>query len=45
MVGMMIEEAIDPGLPICDPHHHLWTALANEAGTCLMSIWRMRGRT
>ena len=24
MVGMMIEEAIDPGLPICDPHHHLW---------------------
>ncbi|WP_089718675.1 amidohydrolase family protein [Candidatus Entotheonella palauensis] len=19
-----IEEAIDPGLPICDPHHHLW---------------------
>ena len=24
MVGMMIEEAIDPDLPICDPHHHLW---------------------
>ena len=24
MVGMMIEEAIDPGLPICDPHHPLW---------------------
>ncbi|OGO23232.1 MAG: amidohydrolase [Chloroflexi bacterium RBG_16_50_9] len=19
-----MEEAIDPGLPICDPHHHLW---------------------
>ena len=18
------EEVIDPGLPICDPHHHLW---------------------
>ncbi len=18
------EEALDPGLPICDPHHHLW---------------------
>ncbi len=24
MVGKMIEEAIDPDLPICDPHHHLW---------------------
>jgi len=20
----MIENAMDPGLPICDPHHHLW---------------------
>ncbi|HVP76830.1 MAG TPA: amidohydrolase family protein [Thermodesulfobacteriota bacterium] len=20
----MIEEAIDPALPVCDPHHHLW---------------------
>ncbi|WP_089937285.1 hypothetical protein [Candidatus Entotheonella palauensis] len=19
-----VEDAIDPGLPICDPHHHLW---------------------
>ena len=18
------EDALDPGLPICDPHHHLW---------------------
>ena len=18
------EEAIDPGMPICDPHHHFW---------------------
>ena len=18
------EEALEPGLPICDPHHHLW---------------------
>ena len=24
MVGMMFEEAIDPDLSICDPHHHLW---------------------
>ena len=24
MVRMMIEEPIEPGLPICDPHHHLW---------------------
>jgi predicted TIM-barrel fold metal-dependent hydrolase len=21
---MTKEEALDPGLPICDPHHHLW---------------------
>ena len=21
---LTIEEPIDPGLPICDPHHHLW---------------------
>ena len=21
---LTVEEAIDPGLPICDPHHHLW---------------------
>ena len=21
---MTIEEPIDPRLPICDPHHHLW---------------------
>jgi L-fuconolactonase len=23
-LGLMVEEAIEPGLPICDPHHHLW---------------------
>ena len=23
-LGMTIEEPIDPELPICDPHHHLW---------------------
>ena len=21
---LTVEKAIDPGLPICDPHHHLW---------------------
>ena len=24
------EEAIDPGLPICDPHHHLWDRSDNR---------------
>jgi L-fuconolactonase len=24
MMNEIREEAIDPGLPICDPHHHLW---------------------
>ena len=23
-LSLTIEEPIDPGLPICDPHHHLW---------------------
>ena len=23
-LGQNVEEAIDPGLPICDPHHHFW---------------------
>ena len=21
--ALTVEEALDPGLPICDPHHHL----------------------
>jgi L-fuconolactonase len=29
-LGMIIEEPIDPELPICDPHHHLWDRLARE---------------
>jgi len=27
---MTIEEPIDPELPICDPHHHLWDRPARE---------------
>jgi predicted TIM-barrel fold metal-dependent hydrolase len=23
-LAQTVEEAIEPGLPICDPHHHLW---------------------
>ncbi len=23
-IGSMPEEIIEPDLPICDPHHHLW---------------------
>ena len=23
-LGLTAEEALDPALPICDPHHHLW---------------------
>lgn len=23
-VSQVVEEALEPGLPICDPHHHLW---------------------
>ena len=23
-LNLVKEEPIDPGLPICDPHHHLW---------------------
>jgi L-fuconolactonase len=23
-LGRLVEEVIEPGLPIIDPHHHLW---------------------
>src|SRR5512139_3734526 len=23
-LDLVVEAPIDPGLPICDPHHHLW---------------------
>ena len=23
-LDQVIEDALEPGLPICDPHHHLW---------------------
>jgi predicted TIM-barrel fold metal-dependent hydrolase len=23
-LALTVEEALEPGLPICDPHHHLW---------------------
>ena len=23
-LGLTVEEPLDPDLPICDPHHHLW---------------------
>ena len=23
-LALSTEQAIDPGLPICDPHHHFW---------------------
>ena len=23
-LALTVEEAIEPDLPICDPHHHLW---------------------
>src|SRR5437016_13396226 len=23
-LGRNMEEVLEPGLPICDPHHHLW---------------------
>jgi len=27
---MTLEEPLDPGLPICDPHHHLWDRPARQ---------------
>ena len=29
-VGQVIEEAIEPELPICDAHHHLWDRQDNR---------------
>jgi len=23
-LAQVVEEALEPDLPICDPHHHLW---------------------
>src|SRR5262245_65888005 len=23
-LALTVEDALEPGLPICDPHHHLW---------------------
>ena len=23
-LGLTVEEPLEPALPICDPHHHLW---------------------
>ena len=29
-LNQTIEEPLDPSLPICDPHHHLWYGSGNE---------------
>jgi L-fuconolactonase len=29
-LNLTIEDVIDPGLPICDPHHHLWVHPGNR---------------
>ena len=29
-LARVVEEAIDPDLPICDPHHHLWDRPGNR---------------
>jgi hypothetical protein len=28
-LGRLVEEVIEPGLPIIDPHHHLWVREGN----------------
>ena len=30
LARVMVEEIIEPDLPICDPHHHLWDRAARE---------------
>ena len=29
---LVVEDAIEPGLPICDPHHHFWDRDAHRGG-------------
>ena len=35
-LGLTVEEPIDPDLPICDPHHHLWDR-SSERGRYLLN--------
>ena len=29
-LAQTVEDALEPGLPICDPHHHLWDQVAGR---------------
>ena len=42
-LALVVEDAIEPELPICDPHHHFWDRDAHrggDSGTSLMSLPR-----
>ena len=28
--GLTVEEPLEPELPICDPHHHLWDRVSGR---------------
>ena len=32
-LGLTVEEPLDPELPICDPHHHLWDKRPGQVAT------------
>jgi predicted TIM-barrel fold metal-dependent hydrolase len=29
-LGLTVEEPLEPELPICDPHHHLWDRVSGR---------------
>ena len=40
---LALEDAINPGRPIIDPHHHLWPATDGRARYLLADLWRDTG--
>ena len=41
-LALTVEDALEPELPICDPHHHLWDQQtgAHRRATCSTRSWR-----
>jgi L-fuconolactonase len=35
-LALTVEEALDPDLPICDPHHHLWGLRSTRVAQCYL---------
>ena len=36
-LGLTVEEPLEPELPICDPHHHLWDKVSGTVARAICS--------